>query len=60
MTAYERSAGVIPFRRHGDGVEFLLFHSRMVRNPDAAWEFPKGGIEDGESEQEAALREIME
>ena len=47
---------IIPFRRTEDGIEFLLLHSGMVRNPDAAWEFPKGSIEDGESEQEAALR----
>jgi hypothetical protein len=32
----------------------------MVRNPDAAWEFPKGGIEEGEEEQETAIREIGE
>jgi len=32
----------------------------MVRNPDAAWEFPKGSIEDGETEHEAALREVFE
>ena len=57
---YEKSAGVIPFRRTADGIEFLLLHSGMVRNPDAAWEFPKGSIEDGESEPEAALRELWE
>ena len=57
---YEKSAGIIPFRRTEDGIEFLLLHSGMVRNPDAAWEFPKGSIEDGESEQEAALREVWE
>ena len=60
MIAYERSAGVIPFRRREGRIEYLLLHSRMVRNPDAAWEFPKGGIEEGESEHEAALREVSE
>lgn len=57
---YEKSSGIIPFRRRADRVEFLLLHSAMVRNPDAAWEFPKGSIEDGEGEQEAALRELRE
>lgn len=57
---YETSSGIIPFRRRGDSVEFLLLHSAMVRNPDAAWEFPKGSIEEGEEEQEAALRELGE
>ena len=60
MTTYERSAGIIPFRRRDNGIEFLLLHSQMVRNPDAAWEFPKGGIEDGEEEHETALREVRE
>ena len=32
----------------------------MVRNRDAAWEFPKGSIETGEEEQGAARREIWE
>ncbi len=57
---YERSCGVIPFRRTDEGVEYLLLHSAMVRNPDAAWEFPKGSLEEGESEVEAALRELRE
>lgn len=58
---YETSSGIIPFRRRGGGgVEFLLLHSAMVRNPDAAWEFPKGSIEEGETEQDAALRELGE
>ncbi len=57
---YENSCGVIPFRRREGVVEFLLLHSVMVRNPDAAWEFPKGSIEAGESEIEAALRELCE
>jgi len=32
----------------------------MVRNPEATWEFPKGSIEYGESEMDAALRELRE
>ncbi len=51
---------MIPFRRREGVREFLLLHSVMVRNPDAAWEFPKGSIEAGESEVEAALRELRE
>ncbi|GEM_PF-92243 len=60
VTTYERSAGIIPFRRLDEKIEFLLLHSQMVRNPDAAWEFPKGGIEDGEEENETAVREVRE
>ncbi len=57
---YENSCGIIPFRRIEGEIEYLLLHSVMVRNPDAAWEFPKGSIEAGEEEQEAALRELRE
>ena len=57
---YEKSSGIIPFRRKGRQVEFLLLHSAMVRNPRAVWEFPKGSVEEGESDHEAAQRELKE
>jgi 8-oxo-dGTP pyrophosphatase MutT (NUDIX family) len=57
---YETSCGVIPFRRVHDELEYLLLHSVLVRNPDAAWEFPKGSPDPGESETDAALRELRE
>jgi len=56
----EVSCGVIPFRRVAGCVQFLVVHSALVRNPDAAWEFPKGGLEAGETEVQAALRELRE
>ncbi len=28
---------------------YLILHSATVRNPRAKWEFPKGGVESGES-----------
>ena len=62
MTAiHERSAGVIPYRVGGDrSLSYLVLHSATVRNPRAKWEFPKGGIEEGESPREAAAREFIE
>ncbi len=60
-TFHERSAGVIPFRRDGDkGFLFLVLHSATVRNPRAKWEFPKGGMEVGESARDTAAREFLE
>lgn len=57
----ERSAGVIPYRIHPDhGLQYLVLHSATVRNPRAKWEFPKGGIEEGETPKEAAAREFTE
>lgn len=57
----ERSAGVIPFRvvSAGDPL-YLVLHSALVRNPKARWEFPKGGIDAGESDLQAAAREFRE
>jgi 8-oxo-dGTP pyrophosphatase MutT (NUDIX family) len=60
-TFHERSAGVIPYRRGDDqGTLYLVLHSATVRNPRAKWEFPKGGVETGESPQQAAAREFQE
>ena len=60
-TIQERSAGVIPYRTVGErGLEYLVLHSATVRNPRAKWEFPKGGMEAGESTRETAAREFLE
>jgi len=62
MTAIqELSAGVIPFRREaGGGLSYLVLHSATVRNPRARWEFPKGGMEAGETPRDTAAREFRE
>jgi 8-oxo-dGTP pyrophosphatase MutT (NUDIX family) len=60
-TIHERSAGVIPYRIDGDhGLLYLVLHSATVRNPRAKWEFPKGGMEGGETPRETAAREFQE
>ena len=62
-TIHEHSAGVIPFRPPEGSPLFplyLVIHSATVRNPLARWEFPKGGIEPGESARQAAAREFVE
>ena len=63
-TFHERSAGVIPYRwvrRDGDRYpEYLVLHSATVRNPRAKWEFPKGGVESGETTRQTAAREFIE
>lgn len=53
-----KSAGVIVFRRAGDECLFLLTLSRLTKRP--LWEFPKGGVEQGETLLQAALRELVE
>jgi 8-oxo-dGTP pyrophosphatase MutT (NUDIX family) len=53
-----KSAGVIVFRRAGDECLFLLVLSKLTKR--ALWEFPKGGVEKGETMLAAALRELAE
>jgi 8-oxo-dGTP pyrophosphatase MutT (NUDIX family) len=49
-----QSAGVAVVRREGEGWRLLVL--RCYRN----WDFPKGGIEEGETPLEAAIRETEE
>ena len=59
--SFERSAGVIPFRIAEDGMPlYLVLHSATVRNPRARWEFPKGGMDPGETARQTAAREFQD
>ena len=49
-----RSAGAVVFRRTAQGVRFLVLRAY------ANWDFPKGLIEDDETEFHAAQREVFE
>lgn len=49
-----RSAGLIPFRRTGAGVELLLLWNSFCEQ----WQFPRGTLEDGESLLSCAQREF--
>ena len=52
----ELSAGAVVFYdTTGKERQFLTLHY-----PAGHWDFPKGGVEDGESEEQAAIREIRE
>jgi 8-oxo-dGTP pyrophosphatase MutT (NUDIX family) len=58
-TQREVSAGGVVYRREGDDIEIVLA-SRRTRRGDLAWGLAKGGIEPGESRQDAAVREVRE
>ncbi len=51
----EISAGIVIYRQLKTKREYLLLHY-----PSGHYDFPKGHIEKGESEKEAALRELKE
>jgi len=51
-----RAAGGVVWRRGEDGVEVLLIHRPRYLD----WSLPKGKAKPGESDEEAALREIDE
>src|SRR5437773_2252066 len=53
-----KSAGVIVFRRVDNQCLFLLMLSKQTKRP--LWEFPKGGVDKGETILQAALRELSE
>lgn len=57
MSETVRAAGGLVRRRGDDGTtEILLVHRPAYDD----WSFPKGKLEPGESEEEAALREVEE
>ena len=59
-TQREISAGGVVYRRADDGSLEILLASRRTRRGDLAWGLAKGGLEDGESNEDAAIREVRE
>ena len=52
----EKSAGgIVYYDAGGDGPVYLLMSNRK-----GYWEFPKGHVDQGETEEEAAIREVRE
>ena len=58
-TTKEVSAGGVVYRREGDRIDVVLA-SRRTRRGELAWGLAKGGIEEGETKQDAAIREVRE
>lgn len=59
----KRSAGVLLYRRGGEGVEVLLVHPGgpfWAKKDLGAWSIPKGEYEHGDDPLETALRELEE
>ncbi len=54
-TQIEKSCGAVVFTRTAEGVKYLL-----VCELEGFWGFPKGHMEQGETEEQTARREIKE
>lgn len=54
--SYEKSCGAVVFRKYHGNTELLL----IKHTGGDHWSFPKGHVELGETEEQTALREIME
>jgi 8-oxo-dGTP pyrophosphatase MutT (NUDIX family) len=59
-TQHEVSAGGVLYRRDDAGGIEVVLASRRTRKGDLAWGLAKGGIEEGETREEAATREVRE
>ena len=52
----ETSAGAVIFRRDNE-IKYLILHYKFKGD---YWDFPRGNIEKGETEEQTAVREIKE
>ena len=53
---YERSCGAVVYRNIGGMIRFLLIKNRRSSH----WGFPKGHVENDETDEETAKREVLE
>ena len=51
----EKSCGAVIFTRDEEDLKFVL-----IKNLEGSYGFPKGHVEDNETEEETALREVKE
>jgi len=57
---YEHSAGAIIWRKKNNKIQYLLIQSQPYKQFKSAWAFSKGHLEAGETERDAAKREVFE
>lgn len=53
---YQKSCGVLPYRETAEGREYLIVYEQFSQ----CWSLPKGRMEPGETEEQTALRELLE
>lgn len=53
---YQKSCGAILYRKTEKAVEYLL----LFQKKSQTWSFPKGHMDNGETEEQTAMREVLE
>lgn len=57
----EKSAGAVIFRQDQNTIKYLLLHyPSSVKAKKSYWDFPKGHVDPGESDEQTAKREVRE
>lgn len=54
---YRHAASIVVLKKAEDGFELLLLHKPRKRD---SWQLPQGGMEEGETVEQTALRELNE
>ncbi len=61
MIAFEKSVGAVVFRKTDKEISYLLLdYGKMKKGKDHYWNFVKGHVEKGETEEETMRRETIE
>jgi len=53
---FEKSCGAVIYRVHNGEIQYLM----ISHQSDGHWGFPKGHVENNETEEETAIREVSE
>jgi len=54
---YRSCASIVVLKKEGDDIHVLLLHKPRKKD---SWQLPQGGVEEGESIEQAAIRELKE
>src|SRR3989338_11222367 len=56
----EKSCGAVVFRKNGKEILYLLLYRKAHDHYKDSWDFPRGLMEEGETEEETTIRETLE
>jgi len=56
----EKSCGAIIFIKDNEKIKYLLLFRAPFQQYKALWDFPRGNVEENETEKQTAIREIKE